>query len=86
MIKKPHWPSYSRAIKRDAGALSISDVEGLSRLVEKAEGIEDPYYSAQALGWIGRKIALKGLKKQSSLKMHLKKRRRSHRIGGAGRL
>jgi len=62
-IKKrtPHWPSYARALKREAGRI-VEESEGdFNPLIEKAQGIEDPYYKAQALAWIGRRMADAGV-------------------------
>lgn len=58
-IKKrtPHWPSYARALKREAGRMAEEKERDFDPLIEKAWGIEDPYYRAQALAWIARKMA-----------------------------
>lgn len=52
--RTPHWPSYARALKREAGRMAEEED---FNLVEKAQGIQDPYYRAQALGWIARRMA-----------------------------
>jgi hypothetical protein len=61
-IKKrtPHWPSYARALKREAGRRAEGEGD-FDPLIEKALGIEDPYYRAQALAWIARRMADAGV-------------------------
>jgi hypothetical protein len=59
--KTPHWPAYARALKREAGRRAEEAEKDFNPLIEKAQGIEDPYYRAQALGWIGRMMADAGV-------------------------
>jgi len=59
---RPHWPSYARALKREAKKLDKTEGECFRTLIEKAGGIEDPYYVALALAWIGRRMSELGHK------------------------
>ncbi len=52
----PHWPSYARALKRDANALVEKGGKNFKPLVKKAQAIEDPYSRAIALAWVGRRM------------------------------
>jgi hypothetical protein len=52
-----HWPSYARGIKREAKKLSNSGANDFAPLIEKASQIEDPYYTAIALAWIGKQMS-----------------------------
>jgi hypothetical protein len=64
---KPHWPSYARSLKREAKSLSSS---GACRpLINRALKIEEPYYRAQALAWIGGFMANAGLSPESTFTM-----------------
>jgi len=59
--KKPHWPSYARSLKREAKKLDASSEKDFQPLINKAKAIEDPYYAAMALSWIGATMADTGL-------------------------
>jgi hypothetical protein len=59
---RPHWPSYARALKREAKKIDKPGGEGFRILIERAASIEDPYYIALALAWIGRRMSELGLK------------------------
>jgi hypothetical protein len=59
--KTPHCPSYARALKRRAKKLDKSAAENFTPLIDKAQSIEDPYYTAMALSWIGRRMMELGL-------------------------
>jgi hypothetical protein len=58
----PHWPSYARTLKREAKDLEKSKADEFKDLEKRALAIEDPYYAAMALSWIGRRMAEVGLK------------------------
>ncbi len=54
--RKPHWPSYARSLKREAKKLAeAGEKKDFDRLIERALGIGDAYYRAQALAWIARR-------------------------------
>jgi hypothetical protein len=54
--EKPHWPSYARALKRDARAMVEKGGKNFNPLVKKAGSIDDPYSRAIALAWVGRRM------------------------------
>ncbi|NOZ76156.1 MAG: DUF531 domain-containing protein [Euryarchaeota archaeon] len=56
----PHWPSYARKVKREARKLSGDGRADFGPLIDRAGGIGDPYYRAQALAWVGRFMAASG--------------------------
>jgi len=62
-IKKrtPHWPSYARALKREADRRAEEEGSDFDPLIEKALRIEDPYYKTQALAWIARRMTGAGM-------------------------
>ncbi|GBE54764.1 hypothetical protein BMS3Bbin15_00925 [archaeon BMS3Bbin15] len=52
-----HWPSYARSLKREAKKLvEAGNIKSLYMLIDKALGIGDAYYRAQALAWVARRI------------------------------
>lgn len=57
----PHWPSFARALKREAKKLDKSKADEFKLLKIRALAIEDPYYAAMAASWIGAQMAEVGL-------------------------
>jgi hypothetical protein len=55
--KMRHWPSYARSIKREAGLKVKESDSNFTSLIKKGEKIEDPYYQAWTLTWIGRRMS-----------------------------
>lgn len=52
-----HWPSYARGLKREARKLvEVGDRKSFYMLIDKALGIGDAYYRAQALAWVARRM------------------------------
>ncbi|GCC11865.1 hypothetical protein IPdc08_01928 [archaeon] len=52
-----HWPSYARGLKREARKLvEAGDRKSFYMLIDKALGIGDAYYRAQALAWVARRM------------------------------
>ena len=64
-VRKPHWPSYARTLKREAKNLEPASQEVFQPLIRRAEAIDEPYYAAMALSWIGARMADAGLESTS---------------------
>lgn len=58
--RTPHWPSYARGLKREAKRAAEEAEPDFEPLIDRAEGILDPYYRAQALAWIAREAISAG--------------------------
>ncbi len=74
-VRKPHWPSYARALKREAKNLEPASQEVFQPLIHRAEAIDEPYYAAMALSWIGARMAEAGLKSEGVFLSALEKMR-----------
>jgi hypothetical protein len=71
----PHWPSYARALKRETKKLDKSKADEFKDLKKRALAIEDPYYAAMALSWIGLKMIEVGLKSEGVFSSALERSR-----------
>jgi hypothetical protein len=74
-VRKPHWPSYARSLKREAKKLDMSKADKFKLLKKRARAIEDPYYSAMAFSWIGARMAEVGLESETVFSSALEKSR-----------
>jgi|Deesub1362A_J573_1020465.scaffolds.fasta_scaffold00115_23 hypothetical protein len=68
--KLPHWPSYARSLKRTAKKIT-GPAKNFEPLIIKASDIAEPYYKAQALSWIARRMADVNLKSSNIFSMAL---------------
>ncbi len=70
--RNPHWPSFARELKRHANKIAEEGKKDFVPLIKKTEAMEEPYYKAQALAWIARRMGNAGTDSSSVFRESIK--------------